>query len=285
MPPCGGAYGVYNKMFYKEEKNGVAIYRSTLLDAVCHGFSTRLGGVSLGDTASLNLGYCRGDAFDDVNENRRRFAAACGVDKFLDRHVFTTARQIHSARVEYVTAHTADADYAADAFVTDITGVPIAVKIADCVPILLYEGGAGVAAAVHAGWRGTAGGIAAVAVERMCRLGAVRSRIRAAVGPSICGGCFVVGEDFPEQFRDLASRSHHTMMRLGAEDMIRDFIARRDDGRLHCDLQAVNERLLGLAGVGAVDVSGICTAENAGEFWSHRRDGERRGVMGALIML
>ncbi len=271
-------------MFYKEEKNGTVIYKSTLLH-VRHGFSTRVGGGSDGEVPGLNLGYCRGNSMCTVNENRRIFAEVCGVTEHLERHVFATAKQIHSARVEYVTATTADADFVADGFVTDIPGVPIGVKCADCVPILLYEAGAGVAAAVHAGWRGTASGIAAVAVERMCRLGAVRSRIRAAIGPSICSRCFTVGEDFKDEFRTLAARSPHPKMRIGAEDMINLYISRGDDGRLRCSLQSVNERLLEMAGIGAVDRADICTFENEGEFWSHRRDGEKRGVTGALIAL
>ncbi len=275
-------------MFYKEEKCGTVIYRSTLLDGVVHGFSTRIGGVSAGcDAAGLNMGYERGDTESSVDENRRIFAEACGIseDRFVGRRVFASAKQVHSCRIEYAVPSTAGSDFVCDGFVTDIHGVPIAVKTADCVPILLYESGAEVAAAVHAGWRGTARGIAAVAVERMCRLGAMRSRIRAAIGPSICASCFVVGEDFADSFRELASQSPHMRMRIGAESMTDDFIRRGEDGALHCDLQSVNERLLTLVGVRHIDRADICTKEHPDEFWSHRRDGGARGVMAAAIML
>lgn len=274
-------------MFYREEKNGVVIYRSTLLDGVRHGFSTRIGGVSEGETSALNVGYDRGDDNDTVNENRRRLAAACGIcrRRFICGRVFVSARQTHSARIEYVTPSTAKADYVCDGFVTDTPGVPIAVKTADCVPILLYESGAGVAAAVHAGWRGTARGIAAVAVERMCRLGAKRDRIRAAIGPAICGDCFVVGEDFAEQFDALASSSPHYRVRLASSALTEEFVRRGDDGRLRCDLRAVNARVLSYVGVSETDVSTLCTMENGDEFYSHRRDGTKRGVMAAVIML
>lgn len=276
-------------MFYREEKNGVVIYKSTMLRGVRHGFGTRIGGVSTGATSSLNLGYDRGDAEGTVNENRRRLAAACGVgeEHFVGDSVFVSAKQIHSARIEYVTPSTAGGEFACDGFVTDTAGVPIAVKMADCVPILLYEGGAGVAAAVHAGWRGTASGIAAIAVERMCRLGAKRSRIMAAIGPSICGNCFVVGEDFEEQFRALAAASPHSRVRAGSAEIAGEFITRGEDGRLRCDLQSVNERMLAAAGVVTVDVAGgdVCTYEHRDEFYSHRRDGAARGVMAAVIML
>lgn len=274
-------------MFYKEEREGTVVYRSTLLDGVCHGFSTRVGGTSEGDADGLNMGYERGDKNEAVNENRRIFARACGIEEpaFVGERVFVSAKQAHSCRIEYVTSSTVSGDFVCDGFVTDAPKVPIAVKMADCVPILLYESGANVAAAVHAGWRGTALGIAAVAVERMCRLGAKRSRIRAAIGPSICGGCFVVGEDFAEQFRTLASTSPHLRVRIGAESITHDFTVRGEDGRLRCDLQSINERLLGLVGVNRVDRADICTCEHGDEFWSHRRDGVRRGVMAAVIML
>lgn len=274
-------------MFYKTEKHGVVIYKSTLLDGVRHGFSTRLGGISTGACESLNLGYERGDDEATVNENRRRFVRACGIpDKNgAGSSVFVSAKQIHSSRIEYVTPSHSSGDLSCDGFVTDAVGMPIAVKSADCVPILFYEAGAGVAAAVHAGWRGTARGIAAVAVERMCRLGANRKRIRAAIGPSVCGECFVVGEDFEEQFRTLAAASPHFKMRVGADSMANDFITRGGDGRLRCDLQSINERLLLMAGVAAVDRADICTVERPEEFWSHRRCGTSRGVMAAVIML
>lgn len=274
-------------MFYREEINGVAIYKSTLLDGVRHGFSTRIGGVSVGATESLNVGFDRGDDEGVVAENRRRLASACGICKrrFLCGGVFVSAKQTHSARIEYVTPSTAKSNFVCDGFVTDTPGVPIAVKTADCVPILLYEGGAGVAAAVHAGWRGTARGIAAVAVERMCRLGAKRDRIIAAIGPSICGGCFVVGEDFGDMFRELSLSSPHYRVRLSASALADEYIKRGADGRLHCDLREVNRRILSFAGVTRVDISTLCTAERGDEFFSHRRDGAARGVMAAVIML
>ncbi len=276
-------------MFYKEEKNGTVIYKSTVLDGVRHGFSTRLGGVSSGPAAGLNMGYERGDSEENVNENRRIFAAACGIPEgsFAGMHVFASAKQIHSCRVEYVTAETAAGDFACDGFVTDRAGVPLAVKSADCVPILLYDGGAGVAAAVHAGWRGTAGGIASVAVARMCTLGAEPQRIRAAIGPAVCGGCFAVGEDFAEQFSALSESSPDEITREHSARLADEFIVRGADGRLHCDLCSVNARLLSLAGVSPshIDRADICTKEHKDEFWSHRRDGDARGVMAAAIML
>lgn len=273
-------------MFYREESGGVVVYKSTMLDGVRHGFGTRIGGISSGALGTLNVGYDRGDAAETVNENRKRLASACGICRcrFAGERVFASAKQVHSSRVEYVTPSNLADDFVCDGFVTDLRHVPMAVKTADCVPILLYESGAGVAAAVHAGWRGTAAGIAAVAVERMCRLGAKRDRIIAAIGPSICGSCFTVGEDFAAQFRELSLSSPHRRVRIAAETLA-ELIVRSDDGRLRCDLRTVNGHILASTGVTRVDVADICTYERPDEFYSHRRDGVERGVMGSVIML
>ena len=281
-------------MFRKVRRNGVVFYVSTLLEGTKHGFSTRIGGVSEGDLASLNLGYGRGDSDDTVNKNRRLFAAACGIDEgeYIVNSVFVSAQQVHSARIEYVTPSNKDSDFVCDGFVTDIPRIPIAVKTADCVPILLYEGGAGVAAAVHAGWRGTASGIVGVAVQRMCDLGANRDRIRAAIGPSICADCFEVSDDFIEEFRSLELSSPCRYVRAAADAIADEFIVRYDgdengDGKLHCDLTSVNERILLLSGVRArnIDKASLCTKESSCRFYSHRRSGPARGVMGAVIMV
>lgn len=276
-------------MFYKKEINGTVIYRSTLLDGVCHGFSTRLGGVSAGAVAGLNMGYDRGDDRESVDENRRIFARACGISErsFVGAQVFVSAKQIHSCRVEYAERERAQGGSECDGFVTGEVGLPLAVKTADCVPILLYDGEARVAAAIHAGWRGTASGIVSVAVGKMCAIGAERRRIRAAIGPAICGECFVVGEDFKEQFSALAESSPDEITRENSARIADKFVVRGGDGRLRCDLCAVNARLLALAGVSPslIDRADICTKEHENEFWSHRRDGSSRGVMAAAIML
>lgn len=130
---------------------------------VAHGFSTRLGGVSEGIYATLNLGMNRGDAPDRVRENYRRFCAAIGADMGN----IVCASQVHGDTVRTVTA--ADLGigldepepWQADGLVTDIPGVTLAVYSADCLPILLYDPVRRVVGAVHAGWRGTALGIAA----------------------------------------------------------------------------------------------------------------------------
>src|SRR5689334_8909630 len=135
---------------------------STALGGHRHGFSTRVGGVSVGRYATLNLGGKWGDAPAAVAENRRRVAEAGGFA--LDR--LFTARQVHGARVALVNAGTEPArvaDSEADVVVSDVAGAAVGVYTADCVPILIADDEGRVAAA-HAGWRGTVAGVASAAV-------------------------------------------------------------------------------------------------------------------------
>src|SRR5262249_13822575 len=131
-----------------------SLLRASLLDSlprVRHAFFTRHGGVSQGLYASLNGGVGSQDRPADVGENRARMAAAVGVapDHLIPPH------QIHSPDV--VTAErpwTTDARPKADALVTKVPGLAVAISTADCGPILLADGRAGVVGAAHAGWRG-----------------------------------------------------------------------------------------------------------------------------------
>ena len=108
------------------------------------------------------------------------------------------ARQRHSDRVLYVTG---EGDYTCDGFITDRPGVAIAVKTADCTPVLMHDAKAGAAAAVHAGWRGTAARIVLRAYEKMLSFGASADSIRIAIGPSVCFDCYEVEEDFRTAIR------------------------------------------------------------------------------------
>ena len=142
----------------EHNKNGLVYLTADGFEAaggVAHGFSTRLGGVSEGIYATLNLGMNRGDAPDRVRENYRRFCAAIGADMGN----IVCASQVHGDTVRTVTA--ADLGigldepepWQADGLVTDIPGVTLAVYSADCLPILLYDPVRRVVGAVHAGWR------------------------------------------------------------------------------------------------------------------------------------
>ena len=266
--------------FIQHQAGDLLYHTAENLDAipgVIHGFSTRLGGVSTGALASLNLrgAAASGDRPEHVTENYRRFCAALGVDE--SRSVLSC--QVHRDTVRVVTG--ADAgkglvlprDYEADALITCVPGLPLFVFSADCMVILLCDPEAGCVGAVHAGWRGTALEIVKKAVKAMERqLGARPGRIRAAIGAGIGQCCFETDGDVPGAMERA----------MGAETA--PFLRRRGEKWL-VDLKGLNRRQLEQAGVpaGQIDVSGLCTACHPEWYWSHRKMGDARGVQAAAI--
>lgn len=247
-----------------------------LLDhGVPHGFTTRPGGVSQGTLSSLNLGVGRGDLPERVLENYRRVTAAAG----LDSQGVVFSRQIHSDRVRIaVRRHRGMgllrlAEDEADATITNQPGVVPVIFTADCTPLLLFDPRQNAVGAVHAGWRGTAAGIAARAVEAMTRTYGTRPEdVIAAIGPAICQNCFECGPEVPAAMVE----------QLGADAL--PLVPRRGD-RWFPDLKGLNRLCLLQAGVSAhrIFVSDACTREDETLFWSHRRDGAGRGSQAAMI--
>jgi len=240
--------------------------RSARLGAVAHGFPQRTGGVSVGRYASFNLLGKWGDDPAHVAENRLRLAAAVSYDPAR----LYTARQVHGAHVITVAATDAPADIAArdgDALVTDVPGFALGVGTADCVPILITDGRARVAA-IHAGWRGTVADIVGRAVAALVALGAVREELVAALGPSICSRCFEVG---PEVAAAFAQQPHVV-----------------DDSRAkpHVDLRHANRLHLIAAGVraDAIDDQPPCTMCDPERYYSFRRDGAGIGQHLSVIV-
>lgn len=269
-------------MFYKD---GI-LERSTLLSgaSVAHGFSTRRGGVSTHPyTAAMNLAMGREDPDGTVRENMEIFVRTVTGGSFGGESV-VTASQIHSAKVRVVTAdNRGEGVYRAagepcDGLVTDVPGVMPVIRVADCVPILLCgekTDGGPVIGAVHAGWRGSASGIAAAAVEEMVGLGAIRTTIRAAIGTHIGLSCYEVRDDFVQAAAQTAGLS----------------FARRfcvpSGGRYYADLTGMNRYQLMGAGIddAGIDVSPWCTMCAPERYHSHRATHGRRGAMGAGICI
>lgn len=265
----------------EQTKNGVTFFSSDGIDAAggaAHGFSTRLGGVSEGMWASLNLGASRGDDPDHVRENYRRFFAAIGGSAGK----LAMTNQVHGGTVRCVTTADLHADpcgkvsYEADGLMTDLPGVALVIYSADCIPILFYDPVRRVIAAVHAGWRGTAAGIATAAVERMADVfGCNPADILAAVGPGIGPDCFETHEDVPNA------------MTAALSTAVLRHIKIKENGKFAVDLKAINAMRLEQAGLDPdhIAVSGICTACDPDRFWSHRKQGTSRGSMAAAIQL
>ena len=252
--------------------NNVTLFQSENIP-VPHGFSTRHGGVStLPHTATMNLAYGRGDDETTVKENMRIFCSALGIDA----NTVVSAKQIHSTDVIVVTPENAGLEgVECDGFVTKDKGIAICVKIADCVPILFCDKENGVIGACHAGWRGTAGGIAPITVEKMLSLGAEVENIQVAVGPCIHPCCYEVGGDFYEQVSSLRG-----------EDFAKRHI-NSINNRMHANLTEMNKELLINAGIpeGNISISDRCACCEPDLFHSHRATGGIRGTMAAVICL
>ena len=238
-----------------------------------HCFTTRLGGVSRWYLSSLNLGANRGDAMENVEKNYEILCAALGVEK---SHLVLT-RQTHSDIVRQVTKkdHLSldHRDYPeCDALITNDPGTCLVVFTADCTPILLQDPITGAVGAIHAGWRGTAAGIAEKCVNAMVSAyGCDPKNIRAAIGPNIAQCCFETDADVPEAMIEA----------LG--DTAKPFISRKGD-KYYVNLKAINALFLKRAGVLDVEISTACTACEHHRYWSHRITGGQRGSQGALIV-
>jgi len=239
---------------------------------VRHGIFTRHGGVSAGAFDSLNMGGNVGDAPEHVRENHRRMYAAAGVNAARACSVW----QVHSAEIVLARrpAHGRRWICAADGLITDEVDTPLTMRFADCVPILLLDRSRGVVGIVHAGWRGTAAGVAGAAVRAMVEaFGVKAASVEAVIGPSIGPARYQVGEEVVQAIAQQYRES--------------EGLVRRDpaDGSAWLNLWAANQRDLERAGVGHVETAGLCTASRTDEFYSHRAEHGRTGRFGAVISL
>ena len=257
--------------------NGV-LYLTAPTIALRHAFTTRVGGVSTGDQAGLNLSVHRDHDFVHVSENYRRLGEATGID--LRRLAVT--KQVHGDVVRTVTAsdiHTlgTPVPYEADGLVTNEPGLALICYTADCVPVLLCDDSHGVIAAVHCGWRSSVADILARAMEAMAALGASPETTAAAVGPAIARCCFEVGGEVIEAVDACLGGDS-----AGLYDPVEGAA-----GKWMLDLKAANARRLTQLGVPAeaIAVSDECTFCLPEKYWSHRYTHGKRGNQGAIIVL
>lgn len=227
---------------------------SVALEGVPHGFLGRRGGVSTGIYTGLNVGLGSDDDRAAVLENRDR-----ARDAVLPGATLVTLHQVHSSDVVTVTGPIAmDARPAADALVTDQSGLLLGVLTADCVPVLFADREAGVVGAAHAGWKGALGGVTDTTLAAMEMLGAKRSRITAAIGPCIGRASYEVSEAFIDPFL------------VEDAESARFFGASRP-GHLMFDIAAYVAARLAQAGVARVDLLDEDTYSQPDHFFSFRR--------------
>ena len=266
-------------MIFTEHKapNGV-VYQTAPTIACRHAFTTRIGGVSTGAQAGLNLSVNRDPELAHVLENYRLLGEATGID--TGRMAVT--KQVHGDVVRTVTQtdrHTlgTPVPYEADGLVTNTPGLALICYTADCVPVLLCDKLHGVIAAVHCGWRSSVADILARALEAMAALGASPETTAAAIGPAISRCCFEVGGEVIEAVDAY----------LGGDSAGLYAPAEGREGKFLLDLKAANARRLTQLGVPAqaVAVSDECTFCLPEKYWSHRYTHGNRGNQGALIVL
>jgi YfiH family protein len=251
--------------------NGVVFYISPLLEGigVPHAFSTRLGGSSPPPFDSFNLGNPTGcevqDDYPRILAHYRMLqgAAGCPVGEWCRLH------QVHGPVVVRVQRGEAfDRTTKGDALVSDDATRAVAVRVADCVPVLLATRDGKTVAAVHAGWRGTVAGVLTATLREMH---APAADVVAAIGPCIGLEAFEVGGEVLDEFARV----------FGADAPI----TRRADGKGHVDLRECLRRQLIGAGLNddQIDTTDRCTHRHKGEFFSHRRDRGITGRMAAMI--
>lgn len=233
------------------------------LPGIRHGFFTRAGGISTGIYAGLNCGLGSKDDRDAVLQNRARVALHLGA---TDPAVLTPY-QIHSAEALAIDGPFNSGELPrVDALVTRTPGIAIGILTADCGPLLFADPIARVVAAAHAGWRGAVGGIIEATLVKMEELGAVRTRIHAALGPCITQPNYEVGEDFETNLTD----RDPAFMRFFATPV--------PGAKPHFDLPAFVLADLADKGLASVTSNARCTYANESDFFSFRRTTHRKEV-------
>lgn len=249
-------------------------------ELVNHCFTTRLGGVSEGCYGDMNLSFTRGEDTNKVKENYRILSDALG----FDYDSFVLAHQTHTTNIRVVTEQdigkglTKDSDIRdTDALITNLKGVNLTIFGADCVPIFFLDPIKKAIGVSHAGWRGTAEGMAKKTVEKLQDTYGVDPKdLLVGIGPSIGKCCFQVDEPVVSLFQEKLDF---------AEELI--FPDLTEKGKYKIDLWETNKRILMEAGVleKHIEISEICTMCHLDLFYSHRVMGNDRGNMAGILTL
>ena len=244
---------------------------------VNHAFTTRVGGVSQKEFAAMNLGFRRGDDDGKVAENYRLFCAAAGFDP----ESLVCGAQDHHVNIRRVTAENRGTGIwrekdmeSIDGLCTDDPAVTLVIYCADCVPLYFLDPAHRAIGLAHAGWRGTAAGMAREMVERMGKEFGTRPQdLLVAVGPSIGPECFEVDAPVGEEFLKLPQSEK--------------FVSGPQGEKYHVDLWECNRQFLLSAGVREerITLGKVCTMCESDLLFSHRKTRGRRGSNCAMLAL
>lgn len=267
---------------------------------VRHLITTRLGGVSQGDYATMNLSYTRGDREENVRENYRRIGniLGCSPDNM------TASQQTHTTNIRRVSADdrgkgvVRPLDYwQMDGLMTDTPGIALVTYYADCVPLLFVDPVHRAIGSAHSGWRGTVGRMGECMVKAMGEAFGTRpEELRTAIGPSICQDCYEVSGDVAENFMELETETGELRRELLESGRYRKGICGelprvvepgRQPDKFQLDLWLANYLILRQAGIPLdnIAVTDICTCHNSEYLFSHRASRGRRGNHAAFLML
>lgn len=267
------------------------------INCIEHLFTTREGGVSEGDCATLNFSFSRGDVEAHVLENYRRIAELFGTD--CGR--FVTTDQTHTANIRIVTKAdagkgvTVPRDYTdIDGLITGEKGLILSCFTADCVPLYFVDAVKKVIGVAHSGWRGTVAGIGEKMVQQMKEaFGCKAADIQTAIGPSICQSCYEISEEVAVRFREdfwseasveqFAIEAHEVGLHPTGELLMPG----KAPGKYQLDLWLANYIVLRRAGIlqEHISMTDICTNCNPAYLFSHRATGGKRGNLAAFLML
>lgn len=241
---------------------------------VNHGFSTRLGGVSKGCWATMNISTTRGDDPADVRENQRRIAAAIGVKP----EDMTFTNQTHTTNVAVVREEDRGRRFQeTDGMITNVPGICLVTFYADCVPLYFVDPVKKAIGLSHSGWRGTVGKMGKVTVDLMRETyGSDPKDILAAIGPSICQECYEVSEDVILEFKKSFD-----------EEYWPELFYKKENGKYQLSLWKANEFIFREAGIMPehIAVTNVCTHCNPDILFSHRSMGNKRGNLSAFLAL
>ncbi len=262
-----------------QEKSGVRFITFPHFSAcgfLRHGFSTRIGGVSTGGCATMNLSFSREENRENVLENYRRFCGAIGVDP----HHLVLSRQTHTNHVLGVNEQHRGVGIFAPSFqdidglVTDRPQVALVTQYADCTPLLFCDTRQRVIACSHSGWRGTVQQIGRVTVEKMVKeYGCNPRHIIAGIGPCIGSCCYEVDDAVYRAFQAVPTFT------------LEKIFTAKGGGKYMLDLVEANRQILLHAGIPEenMDISDLCTCCENEELFSHRATGWQRGNLALMI--
>ncbi len=245
---------------------------------VRHIFSTRHGGVSEGDAASMNLSFNKDKSREAVLKNYQILCGTVGIDteNLVLSHQTHTNNVITVDRSHCGTGITKEPFCDVDGMVTDCRGVALVTQYADCTPLVFCDPVKRVIATSHAGWRGTVKLIGKCTVDKMVNeFGCNPKDIIAGIGPCIGDCCYDVDDPVINEFNKLGFLQKDK------------FITSKGNGKYMLNLTEANRQILCFSGIDQnnIDVNDICTCCNSGDLHSHRATKGKRGNLALIIEL